>query len=197
MPLQRFGFMNKQWILRLALVTGAVCAFFLIQYSVREHAVSDRFIFQRITPEDLSAFSDILLTNIGSSRKQTTGQSLYESIKHYDNALESGNFAEVYGVRTTQWKAIVPQDKAEHIFRNAVTQVHKINTLAILPLPKVVGSDTSGYLVSRLAFVDLPTGAGQWISYIETWVQDENTMALTGGAPWDQPALPVLSVRKN
>lgn len=152
---------------------------------------------QNSGPADVIAkHSNYLLGNLSRDVGADQSSSLAGRIREYDEALKAGDFNKLYELRSERWKAVVSKRQAEQIFKQQSIRVSEIYTLAVDPLSKLSGDATPGYVVARLAVLETSERETEWTFYLETWIKSEERISLVGGAPWDQPALPVLRVSR-
>lgn len=134
--------------------------------------------------------SNQILSNLENlSSLESRSDSLGALIRKSDEAILMANFKKAYELRSEKMKAIIPYKLANSLYQKNATGVKSIFILGVQPLQKE--DHVSRILLIKTAEIPNQNSGFHWIFYIETWSNQDGQWRLNGGAPWDQPALPI------
>ena len=118
---------------------------------------------------------------------------LNRRIEQYDSLCKSNALKEAFLMRSEDWRKYVSIDLWKTVFDKKGYTIYDITVLGARPFPSRT-KPAAAFEMIKMAIIQKNDGTSKCMFYTEVWVYEHNDWFTRGGAPWDDPAAPIISL---
>jgi len=145
----------------------------------------------------LKEISTQVLASISDPGGMAVGMngSLGQRIQSFDEKATTGDWKAMYEFRFPQWQKSVSYDAWSKGQLASIRRIREIDVLSASAIARQ-GSPANAFQIIKQAIIETSPEKFSRKFYVEIWIYQGNWF-YAGGAPWDEPSLPILGLIMN